>query len=59
MFAVLGEVERIPCNLEQPDFIAYGKNPADLQGVPLFDTVHLLKKSFSKFCIHIIIKRAC
>ena len=52
MFAVLGEVKRTPCNPGQPDFIADGKNPADFQGVPSFDPVHLLKKRFSKFCIH-------
>ena len=36
MFAVLGEVKRIPCNPKQLDFTAQGREPGNLQGVPSF-----------------------
>lgn len=48
MFAVLGEVKRIPCNLKQLDLTAQGREHANL--LPL--AVSLLEKRFSDFSMH-------
>lgn len=52
MFAVLGKVKRIPCNLKQLNFTTQGREPENLQRAPSFGSVSLLEKRFSNFSMH-------